>query len=83
MTKQETINKVKRLYDKLGERKISEGSDFELWYDTDESGAKLTEKIVGLGMDGDELCALGEKLVFPLEELSKRELETLYSLVKK
>jgi len=80
MTKQETINKLVRFYDKNGATNTKK--DFQIWYKFTDDKKKLMEKVIGIGMDDGELCAIGEQFVYPLEELSKRELEEFYAALK-
>ena len=41
------------------------------------------ESITSVGYDDGELCAIGTELVYPLSELTKRELESLYKSMEK
>lgn len=50
-----------------------------------EAGSEVDcfEDIKSVGYDSDELCAIGDELVYPLHELTKRELEELYKQMEK
>lgn len=49
----------------------------------EKTGEEYNEKILYVGYDDGELCAIGVELVYPLSELTKRELETLYKSMHK
>lgn len=79
MTKQDAIDRVKKVYNKKG--KVDLREEFYIWNNI-ENGKKDTDRIYSVDEDGGEICAIGKDLVYPLNELSKRELESIYTLIK-
>ena len=73
MTKEELIKKITTKYNKIGDVVV----------DIDIKNTDGVEKCVALVTDGGDICLINKKgdWVYPINELTKRELESVYKQI--
>ena len=83
MKKEDIISHISSANKRNSGKTCVVGFSIKNYHDVNGEEKAYDEKILYVGYDDNELCAIGTELVYPLGELTKRELEGLYKSMQK